>query len=110
MPPGQTAELKIKLVSQVKIIGGHYAYSLPISFAPDLKYHGEVNVKNILPYEFLWEARLLSSNYAAISNIVLPEGAEVMDVNESRTDITVRATSFNRTINLYYRRADMMKP
>ena len=38
--PGQNATLKSQIISQVDIVGGHYAFSLVNAFYPDYKKHG----------------------------------------------------------------------
>ena len=38
--PGQTATLKLHIVSQLEIFGGYYSMSLPLAFYPDYRKHG----------------------------------------------------------------------
>ena len=40
LPPGQEATLRIQIVNQMKIVGGHYTFALPMAFYPDYKKHG----------------------------------------------------------------------
>jgi len=40
LQPGQSATLKIHIVHQLEVVGGHYFFSLPVAFYPDYKRHG----------------------------------------------------------------------
>ena len=105
--PGQTASLKSTIISQVEIVAGSYCHSLPVAFFPDYKKHG-VKDKDTFAYEFTYEARIQSNT--KICNLGIPRDAEIVDQNEGKTDITVRSGKASRSMDLYYRTADMMVP
>lgn len=78
-----------------------------MAFFPDYKKHG-VKDKDAFAYEFTYEARILSN--AKICNLGIPRDAEIVDQNEDKTDITVRSGKASRSMDIYYRTADMMVP
>ena len=88
-------------------MGGHYAFALPAAFFPDYKKHG-VKDKGAYAYEFAYEVRIIAENH--ISNLSIPANAVITAQNDYRTDITVRSTEPGRTVDLFYRCADMMVP
>ena len=45
-----------------------------------------------------------------ISNLSVPEHAEVTDKDEKNTRITVKSQRVSRTVEFYYRTADMLIP
>ena len=105
--PGQRAMLKLQIVSQMEIVCGQYAFILPMAFYPEYKKHGVKDV-GTFDYEFTYETRIVSTG--RIANLSLPKYAEIAEQNEERTCITVRSTKSHRTIDLFYRTADMMVP
>lgn len=74
--PGQRAILKIQVVSQLEIVGGQYAYVLPMAFYPEYKKHG-IKDKNAFVYEFSYETRIVSKG--RIANLSIPANAVVAD-------------------------------
>ena len=97
----------MRIVSQLEVIGGHFAFLLPMAFYPDYKKHGVKN-KGAFLYEFSYEVRIVSQG--RIANLGLPLGAEITQQNEAKTDITVRCNEASRTHDLFYKMADLMVP
>ena len=104
--PKQSATLKQTIVSQLEVVGGHYLFTLPACFYPDYKKHGVKN-KSAYPYEFSYSVEIISQS--VISNISVPENAQVSD-NGTRNAIIVLCNNPGRTMDLYYRTSDMMVP
>jgi len=50
------------LIENLEVIGGAWAYSIPISFFPDYSKHlkGEKREKDTLAYNFTYELKILS--------------------------------------------------
>ena len=86
--PGQSATLKIHIVSQLEVIGGHYAFILPVSFYPDYSKHGVRN-KNNFDYQFGYEVQIVADG--RISNLSIPENAEVVESDEMKSHVTIRS-------------------
>ena len=105
--PNQTASLTMRLVSQLEVVGGHFAFFLPMAFYPDYKKHG-VKSKDAFLYEFCYHARIISST--RISNLSLPAGSVISEQNDEKTDITVNCSEATRSHDLFYRTADLMVP
>jgi len=105
--PGQNATLKATIVSQLEVVGGHYAFVLPVAFYPDYKKHG-VREASAFVYEFKYEVNIVAG--ASISNLSLPMNAVVSGTDEKKTRMTITCTQLSRTIDLYYRTGDMFVP
>jgi len=105
--PGQSATLKSTIISQLEVVGGHYAFLLPAAFYPDYRKHG-VKDRASFVYEFSYEVRILSQS--RITNLSLPSNFIIAAQNDSRTDLLVRGSQVGRTIDLYYRTVDMLIP
>ena len=105
--PGQNATLKSQIVSQVDIVGGHYAFSLVNAFYPDYKKHG-VKDLSAFQFDYNYEVKILSTG--PISNLSLPKFAEITEQNEGKTEITIQSTQAHRSVDLYYRTVDMLEP
>ena len=93
-------------MSQLEVVGGHYLFMLPGCFFPDYKKHGIKN-KAAYTYEFSYEVQIISDS--RVSNISIPTNASI-SVNENCNDIVVLSEDPGRTMDLYYRTADMMIP
>ena len=105
--PGQNATLKSQIISQLDIVGCHYSYSLVNAFYPDYKKHG-VKDLSAFYFDYNYEVRILSTR--RISNLSLPKFAEITEQNEDKTDITIRSSQVHRSVDLFYRTADMLEP
>jgi len=103
--PGQHAILKSTIVSQLEVVGGHYAFVLPVAFYPDYKKHGAAQVQT---YDFAYEVRIRSES--RVSNLSLPVHAAIVEQNETHSSILIRSTQVARSIELFYRTADMLLP
>ena len=79
--PGQEATLRLQIVNQMEIIGGHYAFTLPMAFYPDYKKHG-VQAEDFV-YDFSYKVNITAQG--SISSLSLPESAEVTYKNETKT-------------------------
>ena len=75
LQPGEQATLKAQIVSQVEIVGGHFAFSLPTSFFPDYTKHGMKTAP--YPYEFNYEARIVSDG--GITQLSIPKNARIVE-------------------------------
>ena len=106
--PGQQATLKSQIISKLEIVGGSYAYILPVAFYPDYRRHG-ARSNNDFVYEFSYEVEIVAEG-SHISNLSLPEHAEITDKDETNRRIKVKSQRVSRTIELYYRTADMLMP
>ena len=84
--PGQNATLKATIVSQLEVVGGHYAFILPVAFYPDYKKHG-VREASTFVYEFNYEVKIVAA--ASISNLSLPMNAIFSATDEKKTRITI---------------------
>jgi hypothetical protein len=84
--PGQNATLKATIVSQLEVVGGHYAFILPVAFYPDYKKHG-IRESNAFVYEFHYEVKIVAGG--RISNLSLPMNAAITSTDEKKTEITV---------------------
>ena len=91
----------------MEVSGGFYSYILPAAFFPDYKKHG-VKEKGAFAYEFASEVRILSES--PVSNLSIPDEADVSNKNDNRTDITIKSKSVGRSFEIFYRTADMMIP
>ena len=90
--PGQTATLKYTILSRVEISAGHYSYKLPDAFYPDYKKHGLA--KKDFEYEFAYTIRFKSAH--RITNLCVPDGAEVVEKSEDASNILVRGSEICR--------------
>lgn len=88
-------------------MGGHFSYPLSAAFFPDYKKHG-VKELGAYPYDFSYEVNILSDT--RIANISLPGNAVIAEKNEERTDILIRSALASRSVDLFYRTADMLVP
>lgn len=61
---------------QLEVVGGNYAFSLPVAFYPDYRRHG-VRDSNDFVYQFSYEVCIVSE--FGISNLSIPEHAEVAE-------------------------------
>ena len=93
-------------MTQVEIVGGHYAFKLPTSFFPNYRKFGMRGEP--YPYEFNYEARIISDG--RITQLSIPKNARMAEWNEERTNILIRSMQPHRTCDLYYRTSDMMTP
>ena len=105
--PGQHATIKSTVLSQLEVSGGHYVYSLPSSFFPDYKKHG-VKTKGAYAYEFFYEVQILANT--PISNLSIPMNATLISQNELHSNVVIRCSQPSRSMDIYYRTADMMIP
>ena len=107
--PGQNATLKATIVSQLEVVGGHYAFILPVAFYPDYKKHG-VHEASAFVYDFKYEVNIVAGG--SISNLSLPMHAVVSGTgtDEMKTRMTISCSQLSRTIDLYYRTSDMFVP
>ena len=105
--PGQTATLKSTIIGQLEVVAGHYAYILPVAFYPDYKKHG-VKQKNAFVYEFSYNVRIHAKH--RVVSLSVPENAEITPQNEGRTEMLVSCSQPSRTVDLYYKDADMLIP
>ena len=78
---------------------------LPVAFYPDYKKHGAAQVQT---YDFAYEVRIKSEG--RITNLSLPVHAAIVEQNETRSSILIRSTQVGRSIDLFYRTADMLLP
>ena len=60
------------------------------------------------PIDFNYEVRLQTKN--PISNLSLPQHAQIIAQNETFTDVTLSCNQTSRQMILYYRTRDMMVP
>lgn len=82
-------------------------YSTPAAFFPDYKKHG-VKDSAAYEYEFAYEVQIVADH--RIANLSIPANAVISEKNDAHTDIKVRSTQPGRSIDLFYRTADMMVP
>ena len=94
-------------MSQLEVVGGHYAFILPVAFYPDYKKHG-VREAGAFVYEFSYEVKIVAGS--SISNLSLPTNAVVSEKDEKKTRMTITCNQPSRTIDLYYRTGDMFVP
>ena len=85
--PGQTAVLRLHIVTKLDIVGGFYNMSLPLAFFPDYRKHGISN-KDEFAYYFNYEVHIESNG--SISDLSLPENAEIVEKNRLNTSIKIR--------------------
>lgn len=107
--PGQSATLKMHIIHKLEIVGGHYAFCLPVAFYPDYRKHGLVSENNDFVYSFGYEVTIISAN-GRISNLSIPENSEVTNMNDTNSQITVQSQQISRSIDLYYKTSDMFAP
>ena len=69
-------------------MGGYYAFILPVAFYPDYKRHGGRN-SNDFVYEFSYEVIINADG--RISNLSIPEHAEIVDKNDTNSQVTVQS-------------------
>ena len=80
--PGQKATLKATIATTMEIVGGSYAYLLPVAFYPDYKKHGLTKLSSF-PYKFAFEAKIES--IIPIFNLHYPKNAYVASQNATKT-------------------------
>jgi hypothetical protein len=66
----------------MEIVGGSYAYVLPVAFYPDYRKHGLTKLTNF-SYKFAFEAKIES--IIPIFNLHYPKNAFVASQNNSKT-------------------------
>lgn len=91
--PQQSATLKIQLVHLLEIVGGFFNFSLPIAFYPDYRRHG-VRQADKFVYEFGYEVCIISDT--RISNVNIPDLAEIVEKDEHNRRIVVRSDQTSR--------------
>ena len=64
--------LKLNLVQQLDIIGGYYAFILPVAFYPDYRRYG-VGAADAFPYQFSYQVDIIAKG--RISNLSIPDMA-----------------------------------
>ena len=64
--------LKLHLVQQLDIVGGYYAFILPVAFYPDYGRYG-VGEADAFPYQFSYEVDIIAQG--SISNLSIPDMA-----------------------------------
>ena len=106
LPAGQEATLRLQIINQLKITGGHYTFALPMAFYPDYKKHGVEPADYV--YEFSYKVNITAQG--PISSLSLPEMAEVTYKNENKTYMTIECPEPCRSMDLYYRTGDMLLP
>ena len=106
LAPGQEATLKLQIVNSLEIVGSHYMFSLPMAFYPDYSKFG-VDVANFA-YEFTYAIKIIAKG--TITSLSLPTSAEVTNKNDDKTEITIECPEPSRSMDLYYRTADMLVP
>ena len=99
--------MKSTIISQIEVVGGSYAFTLPLAYYPDYKKHGAKS-NDDFPYEFSYDAQIISRG--PITNMSIPDHTEIVEQNAERNKILVRCTQVSKTIELYYKTADMMIP
>ena len=88
LQPGDTCKLKVEIVSTLDIVGGYYAFSLPIAFFQNYDKHCESeNITKSFQYGFSYQARILAPT--GVKGLSLPKGAEIAEQNEKNTDILI---------------------
>ena len=105
--PGQVATLRLHLVNQLEIVGGQYAQALPQAFYPNYRKHG-ANSDEDFAYRFSYDVSIEAQS--RISEISIPENAEIVEKNSTNTSIRIQCNETSRSVDLYYRTADMMAP
>jgi hypothetical protein len=84
--PGQTATLKLTIVNQLEVVGGHYAFILPVAFYPDYTKHGLLQATAFV-YVFNYEVKIEAGG--SISNLSLPMNSVVSGTDEKKTRMTI---------------------
>ena len=106
LPPGQEATLRLQIINQMKITGGHYTLALPMAFYPDYTKHGVLQEDFV--YDFSYKVNITAQG--PITSLSMPEMAEVTYKNETKTYITIECPEPCRSMDLYYRTGDMLLP
>ena len=107
MLAGQVATLRLQIVKKLDIVGGYYQWTLPVSLYPDLTKHG-ARQDGLYNYEFSYQVLIASEG--RISGVSMPEEAEIIEQNDENTRIRIQCNETSRSIDIYYRTADMMVP
>ena len=90
----------------MKVVGGHFAFELPVAFHPDYSSHGITDV-NMNKYDFNCEVRIIS--YSTITNLSLPKHAEILSSNNEkglRTDISIKSRLVAEKMEFFYKTID----
>lgn len=106
--PEQTLRLRLKLIYQLEILQGSYHFELPMGLYPDYSRHVPKEAGQALTYEFSYQVSIACQS--KISNLSVPEGAEVTNTSEDGSLVQVRSGQRGRKLNFYWRTRDMMKP
>ena len=106
--PEQTLRLRLKLIMQVEILQGSYHFELPTGLYPDYSRHVAKEAGQPLTYEFSYQVSIACQS--KISNLSVPQGADVTNTSEDGTLVQIRSGQRSRKINFYWRTRDMMKP
>lgn len=68
-------------------MGGNYSLALPVAFYPDYRKHG-IRQADQFVYEFKYEVCIAAE--FPISNLSIPENAEIVDKNDANTQIKIQ--------------------
>ena len=107
--PEQSATLKIHIIHSLDVVGGYYGFHFPVSFYPD-KYCKQGDQQDLSAFvcQFFYQVKIIADG--RISNLSVPESAEIVEQNETNTQVTVQSESTSRTLDLFFRTADMLVP
>ena len=105
--PEQSATLKIHIIHSLDVVGGYYGFHFPVSFYPDNCKQGDQDLSTFV-CQFFYQVKIISDG--RISNLSIPESAEIVQQDETNTQVTVQSESTSRTLDLFYRTADMLVP
>jgi len=105
--PGETATINISLLEDLEVIGGAWAYSVPVSFFPDYSKHSAIGKKDTLPYEFYYELKIQAGS--KITYLSAPTGAQTQ-FNSDRFEATITGSEVSRQLRVYYRSSAMRTP
>jgi len=80
---------------------------VPPAYFPDYKKYG-VKDKEAYAYTFSYEVRIVSDT--RIANVSMPANAQLVEQNDEKTNILMRCDQPGRSVDLFYRTADMLIP
>jgi hypothetical protein len=99
LDPGQNATIDVSLLEVLKIVGGAWAYSLPVWFFPDYSQHTASGLKDTLQYDFVYELKIQAGD--KINYLSSPAGSQTQFVSDCEARIT--GSKIARRVRFFYR-------